>query len=290
VRRSVLEELGGWAEWCITEDAELGLRVFERGFEATYLSRSYGKGLMPDTFIDFKKQRFRWAYGSMQIMRAHAKQLFSRQDRSLTCGQRYHFIAGWLPWLADGINLLFNILAIGWSIGMILLPYRIDPPLLMFSVLPLSLFAFKLIKLIHLYQSRVGTNLRQTFSAALAGLGLSHTIGTAVVKGMLTNNEPFFRTPKRAQPHAFLHALANAKQETILFIALTGSAYALTFIPEELRNPDLAVWIAVLLIQSLGYLAALLVSMASAFPLPAGLLGRRPAAPAPATAQSDQPS
>ena len=23
---------------------------------------------MPDTFVDFKKQRFRWAYGAMQIL------------------------------------------------------------------------------------------------------------------------------------------------------------------------------------------------------------------------------
>jgi exo-beta-1,3-glucanase (GH17 family)/cellulose synthase/poly-beta-1,6-N-acetylglucosamine synthase-like glycosyltransferase len=288
VRRSALEELGGWAEWCITEDAELGLRIFERGYEATYLPRSYGKGLMPDTFIDYKKQRFRWAYGSMQIMRAHAKQLFSRHDRSLTWGQRYHFIAGWLPWLADGVNLLFNVLALMWSLGMILVPYRIDPPLLMFSVLPLSLFAFKLIKLVHLYQSRVGTNLRQTFAAALAGLALSHTIGTAVVKGMLTNNEPFFRTPKRAQPHAFMHALSNAKQETILFVALISAAIGLTFVPDELRNPDLSVWIAVLLIQSIGYLAALLVSMTSAFPLPASLLGKRPRTTAATAAQGDQ--
>ena len=30
VRREVLDEVGGWAEWCITEDAELGLRMFER--------------------------------------------------------------------------------------------------------------------------------------------------------------------------------------------------------------------------------------------------------------------
>lgn len=58
-RRSVLEELG-WADWCICEDAELGLRVFEKGYSAAYSHNSYGKGLMPDTFIDFKKQRFRW--------------------------------------------------------------------------------------------------------------------------------------------------------------------------------------------------------------------------------------
>ena len=31
VRRSLLEATGAWAEWCITEDAELGLKIFEAG-------------------------------------------------------------------------------------------------------------------------------------------------------------------------------------------------------------------------------------------------------------------
>ena len=106
VRRRVLEEVGGWAEWCITEDAELGLRIFERGYAATYVPHSYGKGLMPDTFLDFKKQRFRWAYGAVLIMRQHLAQLLGLEKTGLTMGQRYHYVAGWLPWLADGFNLV----------------------------------------------------------------------------------------------------------------------------------------------------------------------------------------
>ncbi|MGD2062300.1 MAG: glycosyltransferase [Nitrospirota bacterium] len=102
VRRRILEEVGGWGVWCITEDAELGLRVFEAGYEATYIPCSYGRGLMPDTFVDFKRQRFRWAYGAMQILRHHAGELLCLQPTRLTRGQRYHFIAGWLPWLGDG--------------------------------------------------------------------------------------------------------------------------------------------------------------------------------------------
>ena len=38
VRRSVLESVAGWAEWCITEDADLGLKIFEAGYEATYVA------------------------------------------------------------------------------------------------------------------------------------------------------------------------------------------------------------------------------------------------------------
>ncbi len=273
VRRKVLESVDGWAEWCITEDAELGLKIFEAGLEATYASTTYGRGLMPDNFVDYKKQRFRWAYGAMQILRSHWKPLFSHKDNRLTAGQRYHFIAGWLPWVADGLNLLFNALAIGWTIAMIAAPARIEPPLLMFSVLPLTLFTFKLVKLIHLYVTRVKANLRQTFAAALGGLALSHTIGLAIVKGLFTKDEPFFRTPKQAQPHAFAAALAAARQESLLMLALWVAALGLQTIPEELSSPDLSVWTAVLLIQSIPYAAALAVSLISAFNLPARWLG-----------------
>src|SRR5580704_10954766 len=220
VRRYVLAAVGGWAQWCITEDAELGLRVFEAGYEAQYVSRSYGSGLMPDTFIDYKRQRFRWAYGAMQILRHHAAALLQPASSALTSGQRYHFVAGWLPWLADGFNLLFNLAAIGWSYAMIIAPQKVDPPLMVFSVLPLSLFMFKLVKLVHLYTHRVGMSLRQTLAAAISGLGLAHTIGLAVLKGLFTRNEPFFRTPKKTGPHRLFSALGAAREETLLMLGL----------------------------------------------------------------------
>jgi cellulose synthase/poly-beta-1,6-N-acetylglucosamine synthase-like glycosyltransferase len=284
VRRDALDRVGGWAEWCITEDAELGLRLFEHGYEAQYLPRSYGRGLMPETFTDYKKQRFRWAYGAVQILRAHARALFSNADGLLTRGQRYHFIAGWLPWLADGVNLIFNVAALSWSIAMVIAPHRIDPPLIMFSVLPLTLFTFKLVKLAHLYASRVGANIRQTLAAALAGLALSHTIGVAVVKSLFTRNEPFVRTPKNKEPHVIAEAFAAVKQETLMLLALVLGALGLTReivlgpdlaigLPEEMKGPDVSVWVAVLLIQAVPYAAALIVSLVSALSLPAKWLG-----------------
>jgi exo-beta-1,3-glucanase (GH17 family)/cellulose synthase/poly-beta-1,6-N-acetylglucosamine synthase-like glycosyltransferase len=274
VRREALVEVGGWAQWCITEDAELGLRLFEHGYEAQYLPRSYGRGLMPETFTDYKKQRFRWAYGAVQILRAHARALFSHTDERLTRGQRYHFVAGWLPWLADGLNLLFTVAALAWSFAMILAPHRIDPPLIMFSALPLSLFTFKLVKLAHLYAARVGANIRQTLAAALAGLALSHTIGVAVVKALFTRNQPFVRTPKNKQPHALTEGIGAARTESLMLIAMLIAALGLTRLPEELKGPDVSVWVAVLLIQAVPYGAAVVVSIVSALELPARWLGK----------------
>ena len=274
VRRRQLDECR-WAEWSITEDAELGLRIFEAGYDATYVPVSYGRGLMPDTFIDFKKQRFRWAYGAMQILRAHARALFL-EGGPLSPGQRYHFVAGWLPWVADGCNLLFNLAALGWSAAMVWAPGKVDPPLVMYSVLPLSLFTFKLAKLVHLYRVRVGANLRQTLAAAIAGLALTHTIGTAAVKGLLTNSEPFFRTPKGGRSAGLWRALGAAREETVMVAGLLLSAWAVSYTgTKETAGPDRLAWIVVLIVQSVPYASSLIVSLVSAFPLSARWLGTR---------------
>ncbi|HWF64968.1 MAG TPA: glycosyltransferase, partial [Rhizomicrobium sp.] len=98
VSRAVLERVGGWAEWCITEDTELGLRIFEAGYEAAYIPQTMGAGLEPDTLEAFMSQRYRWVYGAMQIMKRHAKPIFLG-SAGLTWEQRYQFLSGWLPWI-----------------------------------------------------------------------------------------------------------------------------------------------------------------------------------------------
>jgi cellulose synthase/poly-beta-1,6-N-acetylglucosamine synthase-like glycosyltransferase len=273
VRKDVLQRLDGWAEWCITEDAELGLRVFEQGLGATYIPTSYGQGLMPDTFTDFKKQRFRWAFGAVQIMRRHLSSLLRGGSR-LTLGQRYHFVAGWLPWLADGVNVIFNLAALAWSAGMLWAPRTVDPPLLIFSALPLTLFVFKLGKLIYLYRTRVGTSIRQTIAAAVAGLALTHTIGVAVLTGLVIKEKPFFRTPKRADTQALLAAINAAREETLMLAALSFTAWAVvTRLGTE--SLDLLVWAIMLMMQAIPYACSLLLSLISALPrLPAGLIGK----------------
>jgi exo-beta-1,3-glucanase (GH17 family)/cellulose synthase/poly-beta-1,6-N-acetylglucosamine synthase-like glycosyltransferase len=263
VRKAVLEEVGGWAEWCITEDAELGLKIFEKGYEAAYIADSYGRGLMPDTFIDFKKQRFRWAYGAMQIMRHHAKALF-RGKTNLTLGQRYHFIAGWLPWMADSLNLLFTLAAVYWSLAMVHFPLVVDPPLVILSAMPLTLFIFKIAKMFYLYRSRVNATIAQTFAASLAGLSLSHTISKAIMTGFVTKGKPFFRTPKMAGTHALLRAMLSAREEFLVMTALWCAAVSVK-LTQEVDSPDLLVWIIVLLVQSVPYVSAVIVSLVSGF-------------------------
>ncbi len=263
VRTSVLKQVGGWAEWCITEDAELGLRVFMGGYEAVYTEQSYGRGVMPDTFLDYKKQRYRWAYGSMQIMRRHLRDLIGLDGTRLTRGQRYHFIAGWLPWVADGMNLFYTLAALAWSAVLIIDPQHTDPPLALFTIPPLALFLFKVGKLVILYRSRVGATRLQTLAAALAGLALTHTIAKAMVAGFWTSGKPFFRTPKCENHPALVRALFSACEETVLALALLAAATGVIWVQGKNFHGTI-LWGLALCVQSLPYLAALLMALTNA--------------------------
>ena len=275
VRKKVLLEVGGWSEWCITEDAELGLKIFERGYEAIYIPKSYGMGLMPDNFNDYRKQRFRWAYGAIQILKRHFKELLGIKKTSLTYGQRYHFIAGWLPWIADAMNLFFSAAAIIWSVAMILFPKKIDPPMVEFAALPIALFSFKVGKVIYLYRARINAPIRYILGAALAGLALSHTIAYAVLLGFFTKDKPFYRTPKMARTNALLQAIDTARVEFLIMLSLLTCAFILS-LREGFMVLDMQLWIIVLIMQSLPYAATILVAFISAIPgLPAWLFKRR---------------
>ncbi|WP_263264094.1 glycosyltransferase [Pseudomonas sp. RIT-PI-S] len=264
IRRSVLERLG-WAKWCICEDAELGLRVFEEGLSAAYHPHSYGKGLMPDTFSDFKKQRLRWAYGAVQILKRHARALLLGSDGQLTRGQRYHFVAGWLPWIADGMNIFFTFGALLWSGAMIIVPNRVEPPLLVFAIPPLALFVFKVGKMLFVYRRAMGLSLGRALSAAIAGLALSHTIGKAVLYGLFTQSMPFMRTPKLADALGLLKALGEAREELYVLLLLWGAALGIC-LTQGLPNSDARWWLVMLLVQSLPYLAAVAMALLSAAP------------------------
>ncbi|MDP3846606.1 MAG: glycosyltransferase [Pseudomonas sp.] len=266
-RRSVLDELK-WADWCICEDAELGLRVFQKGLSAAYFEDSYGQGVMPDTFIDFKKQRFRWAYGAIQIIKRHSASLLRGKDTQLTRGQRYHFVAGWLPWIADGLNIFFTIGALLWSAAMIIVPKQVDPPLLIFAIPPLALFVFKLGKILFLYRRTVGVSMGQACAAAIAGLALSYTIAKAVLYGFCTTTIPFFRTPKMASKHGFMVAMAEAREEVFIMLLLWGAAIGIGIV-QGLPSADVQFWVAMLVVQSLPYLAALVMALLSSMPPPA---------------------
>ncbi len=271
IRRAMLEQSGNWAEWCICEDAELGLRIQSRGWDTVYVRESFGKGLTPDSFAGYKRQRFRWVYGAVQIMKRHWKELspFSRSS-GLNLAQRYHFIAGWLPWFGDAISFVMNLLCIFWALGMLLLPKYFGSPLYVLMLPPIGAFLFKLLHFLWLYAARVPCSFRQRMGAALAGTALTHTIATGIISGLLTSGKPFLRTPKCESKSAVMKGLMMARGEALMMIGLFAAvAIQLGFGFDQ--TEERLVWAVLLVIQSLPYAAALILSLFSVMPAGFGL-------------------
>jgi len=265
IRRSALEETGRWAEWTITEDAELGLRLLEHGYESVYLDYRFGHGLTPDDFTAYKKQRYRWAYGACQILKGHWRALIPFKRTGLTAGQKYHFITGWLPWFADAFYLLFTVLSVFWTMGLVFAPSTFDFPLSIFVMPTVGVFIAKLIHHLFLYSTRVKCNWRQRVGAAIAGMGLTYSIGRAMWQGVFTKTIPFLRTPKMANKAAWTQGFMMARDETGLMLSQWACA-GLILGAKGWHDLDARMWALVLVVQSMPYLAALVTAMVSALP------------------------
>lgn len=70
VRRELLEELGGWDETCLTEDADLGIRIAlaHARIRVIYDDEYVTREETPHTIEQFIKQRTRWNQGFLQIL------------------------------------------------------------------------------------------------------------------------------------------------------------------------------------------------------------------------------
>lgn len=255
IRKSALKGVGGWAEWCICEDAELGLRLFQNGLDSVYMNHSFGRGLIPDSFGAYKTQRFRWAYGAVQILKRHWRSL--KEGQTLTRGQRYHFISGWLPWFADAAHVIFALAAVLWSC--LLLAKLVEFPPSIFLVPTLSVFVFKVVAGFILYRARITCGLRDRLSAAVAGMALSHAVARAVWQGLFTSGKPFFRTPKCAGKAPVLQAFLMAREETVLLLSLLGCAIAVLAVFTT-QNQNAVLWAGMLGVQTLPYWAALFMA------------------------------
>jgi cellulose synthase/poly-beta-1,6-N-acetylglucosamine synthase-like glycosyltransferase len=262
VRKDALEEVDGWSEWCITEDTELGLKLFEAGHEAAYVRYSMGSGLMPDTLEAFMTQRYRWVYGAMQMLKRHARAIFAGGS-ALSLPQRYQFLSGWLPWISDGLGMLVTLMAIVWTILMWVLPSYVDVPMPALSAAAMALFATKLIKTLLLYPPKVGSGVRGAIVASIAGLSLTHTVGKAVWSGLLTSNKPFLRTPKCSDPADFGQVLRVVWQEAVLLALLLVGMISMGF-DRGFLDPAVTLWMVMLGVQSLPYLSTMVTARISA--------------------------
>lgn len=279
IRAQALRDEGRWSEWCICEDAELGLRLMKAGYTTVYIDRVMGEGLTPDDFGAFKKQRRRWAQGGMQILKHHGRTLLGAGP--LTPAQRYHFVAGWLPWIGDALHLVFTFAAMAWTIGVLAAPKEFHYPIALYMVPLVVFFSFKAMFGPLLYLRRVRCSAAEIAGAALAGMGLSHAIAQGVFAGLAQRDGIFEITRKGSRPQAG-SGLAAAREEALL---LTGLLLCIVGVAltRKVNHLESALWIGVLSLQAVPYAAAVVCAWLSTWreqPAPAAAVTTPAKAPA----------
>jgi exo-beta-1,3-glucanase (GH17 family)/glycosyltransferase involved in cell wall biosynthesis len=256
MRRDALMSVGGWSSDTIVEDCDLGLQVLENGWQIHYTNRRYGHGLLPDTFEAYKKQRHRWAYGGFQILRKHWRYLLPSAN-VLTREQKREFALGWLNWLgAESIGVAVAILNLVWVPIVAFVGIAIPDKILTVPIL--AAFIVTLAHFIALYRLRVAIAPGQMIGAVVAAMSVQWTVARAVGCGLCKETLPFMRTAKGGATRkgadfpAFWEAVLGA-------LLLVGAAVVVATNYKQIR--ELYVFAAVLVVQSLPFLAAVAIAV-----------------------------
>lgn len=260
IRKSILQEIGGWSEWCITEDAEASLRVLKRGYKSLYFHRSMGRGLMPCTFAGLKRQRFRWCFGNIQILRKHWEALMPwahwiDPENHLTQAQRYFYLAGCVQWFTDAFNFAFVcFLLTGGIIKLFSSHFTILPITDLWITLAFIFILLNLWRLVWVMRNALKISWGLAFRSMYGMFSVGWVVTLASFRSLIQSRTAFLRTPKTIGDVAFLNALFTSQWEAsigLLCLATGAAVFALAD-----RTPNSFFIGGLLLWQSSLYLAA----------------------------------
>lgn len=230
IRKSVLEEIGGWDEWCITEDAEASLRILKKGYQSLYINRSFGSGMMPINFDGLKKQRFRWCFGGIQILKKHWEALMPwahwvDPQNKLTMAQRYYYLAGGLGWFSDVFNLLFALfLVLGAIFNLFSSPIKVRPLTDTVLVIPAVFLVLHILRFIWVLRNRLQVSIDMAVATMYNFFSLGWVVTLACIQGIVQKEGVFLRTPKSTTASKAWRAIQVTQWETAigLICVLTG--------------------------------------------------------------------
>ncbi|MGV1014639.1 MAG: glycosyltransferase family 2 protein, partial [Methyloceanibacter sp.] len=270
IRRAALLDAGNWSSDTIVEDTDLGITLLVGGWQSHYTQTRYGWGLLPCDFDAYKRQRHRWAYGGIQLIKKHWRAFLPGGSR-LTPQQRGQFLFGWLTWLgAESLGVLIAILNLIWMPLVAFLGIAVPQSVLLLPVL--ATFVVMFLHFMVLYRTRVQAPVFASLGAALSAMALQFTVGKAVAEGVIRDGLPFVRTSK-----------GGAKSWSDRFPALWEAALGLLLVLGALvlhltnyeQVYEISVFSAVLLVQSLPFLAAVAIALLERSPLNAFATWRR---------------
>jgi cellulose synthase/poly-beta-1,6-N-acetylglucosamine synthase-like glycosyltransferase len=187
-RRACIEDAGGWQWDTLTEDLDLSYRAQMRGWKFDYLPDVVVPAELPPHVEAYKKQQFRWAKGSFQVVR---KILPSVLRANLPLTVRFMALLHLTGYFVH--PLMLSVLLLTLPVGL-LVPGA-------FNIFPISLIAGLGPPLLYLTatatQHRSILKRMSTFPLlVIVGFGLSLSTTVAVLEGLFSKGGAFIRTPK----------------------------------------------------------------------------------------------
>ncbi len=210
LRKSMIEDAGGWQHDTLTEDSDLSYRAQLKGWRFVYLPDVECPSELPVDMYGFQVQQSRWAKGLTQC----AKKLLPRIMRSgIPLKNKVEAFCHLTPNISYPLMLVVSVLMLpvmivrfymGWM-HMLL----IDLPLIVASFWSIS--AFYLVAQREL--DRKGWKRTIVFLPALISAGVALTLSNtrAVFEALFGVQTPFVRTPKYALSGAAKGNPAEAK-------------------------------------------------------------------------------
>lgn len=96
IRRSIIDELGGWDVKALAEDTELTIRVYNKGYHIRFFPAAITWEQEPETLSVWWKQRTRWARGNQYVVLKYLKDFRQLKRKSIIFDLFYFFFTYFL--------------------------------------------------------------------------------------------------------------------------------------------------------------------------------------------------
>lgn len=241
IRRKALESAGGWATWCLTEDSECAVRIHALGYQSVYVTQTAGRGLIPESFHEYKKQRLRWTVGPIQQLKRYWRfYLFGRlaKPSQLTGWQRLLELSHSLEGLSLMVAVILFPLGLATITRMVYINEIITIPKVIWMILAATLPCLPVIRWLT-YKLAGCTELSDMIAGTLAAISLIYIrlIG-AFIGWFSKNGIPWRRTCKFPKHPDKFKALLTVRAESLLAVGffLLAACFGLK---AQLQPPDL---------------------------------------------------
>ena len=280
IRREALERAGGWSEWCLTEDSELAPRIHALGYSSVFVQETFGRGLIPETFWGYAKQRRRWTYGPIQELKRHLPMFLPRRvaaPSALLFAQKVHHLRHDLGPLLQGLGFLLMPLGLAVIGSMLLHSEQPALPGVVWAAAIMYGVASQVLGWC-VQRRAMRCSFVDVLCASFASHALAYSTASASLRALVGLPMTWQRTNKfKTQLEGVRWAIRSARVELMLALALIAAGAA--GLVQQPRGLLLLLFIG-LSLQGVGYLATPILALIGEWELARGA-DREAAADAP---------